>query len=62
MLSLLNNPELLIPQLLMDILRFGPEVEVLAPIALRELVALTLSAAANRYRGTGVKSAHRGKT
>ena len=37
-------------ELLMDILKYGPDVEVLAPAALRELVATRLVEAAARYR------------
>jgi predicted DNA-binding transcriptional regulator YafY len=37
-------------ELLMDILRHGPEVEVVAPAALREDVIAAHVAAANRYR------------
>lgn len=37
-------------ELLMDILRHGPEVEVLAPESLRERAALALAAALARYR------------
>lgn len=37
-------------ELLMDILKYGPDVEVLAPPALRQRVAEALSAAAARYR------------
>ncbi len=37
-------------ELVMDILKYGPEVEVLAPVELRERVAVTLSAAAEKYR------------
>ena len=36
-------------ELLMEILRYGPDVEVLAPEALRKRVAESLSAAARRY-------------
>jgi predicted DNA-binding transcriptional regulator YafY len=52
-----NSPK----ELLMDILRFGPEVEVLAPPRLRELVAASLAAASSRYSGARVRSTHRGK-
>jgi predicted DNA-binding transcriptional regulator YafY len=38
------------PELMMDILKHGSEVEVLAPPALRERVAQELGAAAHRYR------------
>ena len=41
-------------ELVMDILRYGPDVEVLAPEALRELVAQRLQAAADLY-GAGRK-------
>lgn len=37
------------PELLMDILKHGPDVEVLAPLELRERVALQLAAAAEQY-------------
>jgi predicted DNA-binding transcriptional regulator YafY len=37
-------------ELVMDILKFGPEVEVLGPPELRERVAAQLAAAAKRYR------------
>ncbi len=37
-------------ELVMDILRYGPEAEALAPPALRERVAAALAAAAQRYR------------
>ena len=37
----------------MDILRHGPEVEVLAPPALRERVAGQLRGALKRYVGKG---------
>jgi predicted DNA-binding transcriptional regulator YafY len=36
-------------ELLMDILKYGPDVEVLAPAALREAVRAELAAAAGRY-------------
>jgi predicted DNA-binding transcriptional regulator YafY len=36
-------------ELVMDILRYGPEVEVLEPAALRQRVARQLAAAAKRY-------------
>ena len=39
------------PELLMDILKHGSEVEVLAPPELRERVAENLTAAARQYRG-----------
>ncbi|UCH47300.1 MAG: YafY family transcriptional regulator [Betaproteobacteria bacterium] len=38
------------PELMMDILKHGAEVEVLSPPELRERVALQLSAAAHQYR------------
>ena len=38
-------------ELVMEILRFGPDVEVLSPPALRARVSGALSAAAQRYRG-----------
>ena len=38
-------------ELLMDILKYGPDVEVIAPEELRAAVAGRLSAAAERYRG-----------
>ncbi len=38
------------PELMMDILKHGPEVEVLSPPELRERVAHQLSAAAHQYR------------
>lgn len=37
------------PELVMDILRYGADVEVLAPVALREQVAVELARAAARY-------------
>jgi predicted DNA-binding transcriptional regulator YafY len=37
------------PELVMDILRYGPDVEVLAPATLRNAVAAQLRAAADRY-------------
>ena len=37
-------------ELLMDILKFGPDVEVLEPPALRKRVAEQLTAAAKHYR------------
>ena len=37
-------------ELVMDILKYGPEVEVIEPKALREQVAMALRAAAERYR------------
>jgi len=37
-------------ELVMEILKFGPQIEVLAPQALRERVAASLSEAAQRYR------------
>lgn len=41
------------PELVMDILRYGADVEVLAPPALREEVAAELARASARYRGAG---------
>ena len=38
------------PELVMEILKFGADVEVLAPASLRERVAQSLAQAANRYR------------
>ncbi len=38
-------------ELLMDILKFGPDVEVLGPSALRERVVRALEAACERYKG-----------
>ena len=38
------------PELMMDILKFGPDVEVLAPASLREAVAERIEAASKRYR------------
>jgi predicted DNA-binding transcriptional regulator YafY len=38
------------PELLMDILKFGPDVEVLEPPELRQRVAASLAEAAGRYR------------
>jgi len=38
------------PELVMDILRYGPDVEVLEPADLRETVAARLAEAARRYR------------
>lgn len=38
------------PELLMDILKYGPDIEVLEPQSLRERVARQLEAAAARYR------------
>lgn len=38
------------PELVMDILRYGPDVEVLEPAELREAVAARLAEAARRYR------------
>ena len=38
------------PELMMDILKHGPDVEVLSPPELRERVATQLGAAADRYR------------
>jgi proteasome accessory factor C len=39
------------PELVMDILRHGPNVEVLGPASLRKSVGEALAAAADRYRG-----------
>jgi len=36
-------------ELLMDILKYGPDVEVMAPVDLREMVAERLRAGAERY-------------
>lgn len=36
-------------ELLLDILKFGPEVEVLEPLELREMVRLRLSRALSKY-------------
>ena len=36
-------------ELVMDILKFGPDVEVIAPRALRQQVAARLAAAADQY-------------
>jgi predicted DNA-binding transcriptional regulator YafY len=52
----LDGYELQVPysdprELMMDILRYGPEVEVIAPTELREMVAERLRAAVNRYAG-----------
>jgi hypothetical protein len=41
------------PELVMEILEFGPDVEVLAPASLRERVADLLAKAARRYGGDG---------
>ena len=38
-------------ELIMDLLKYGPEVEVLAPDALRQAVARQLRAAAALYAG-----------
>jgi predicted DNA-binding transcriptional regulator YafY len=38
------------PELMMDILKHGPDVEVLEPTELRERVATQLAAASERYR------------
>jgi len=38
-------------ELVMDILRYGPDVEVIEPESLREAVAASLEAAAALYRG-----------
>ena len=37
------------PELVMEILKFGADVEVLAPASLRERVAQSLAQAARRY-------------
>jgi predicted DNA-binding transcriptional regulator YafY len=37
-------------ELVMDILKYGPEVEVVGPVELRERVAKSLEAAVKRYR------------
>ena len=47
-------------ELLMDILKFGPDVEVLAPPALRERVAEALTAARRRYRKVPLALRERG--
>jgi len=39
------------PELMMDILKFGPDVEVLAPASLRKSVEERIRAAASRYSG-----------
>ena len=41
------------PEILMDILKYGPDVEVVAPNALRALVVDRLRAAAAQYRAPG---------
>jgi proteasome accessory factor C len=43
-------------ELIMDILRFGPEVEVVAPLSLREAVAARLRDAAAQYSETSPRS------
>lgn len=45
------------PELVMDILKYGHDVEVLAPASLRQRVAAELEAAADRYRVTEPLSA-----
>lgn len=40
-------------ELVMDILRHGPNVEVLGPASLRQSVGEVLAKAANRYETTG---------
>jgi len=40
-------------ELVMDILRYGPEVEVVAPESLRERVKTRLAEALKRYGGSG---------
>jgi predicted DNA-binding transcriptional regulator YafY len=47
---LLKFPYTREPELVMDVLKYGPEVEVLAPDSLREAVATRLSDALARYR------------
>ena len=47
---LLELPYAAAPELVMEILKFGADVEVLAPVSLRERVAQTLAQAASRYR------------
>lgn len=37
-------------ELIMDILKYGPDVEVIAPDALKEAVKIQLDAAASQYR------------
>ena len=46
---LLELPYAEMPELVMEILKFGPDVEVLAPAELRERVAQSVAAAAQRY-------------
>ena len=46
---LLRFPYAQEPELVMDILRYGPDVRVLAPDSLREAVAMKLRAAAALY-------------
>lgn len=43
------------PELVMEILKFGPDVEVLAPTDLRERVARALRDGAKRYRNSGTE-------
>jgi predicted DNA-binding transcriptional regulator YafY len=45
----LDLPYAEMPELVMEILKFGPDVEVLAPASLREHVAQALAQAASRY-------------
>ena len=47
---LLEVPYAEMPELVGEILRYGPDVEVLGPASLRERVAQSLAAAASRYR------------
>src|SRR5438067_13563326 len=47
----LELPYAEMPELVMEILKFGPDVEVLAPAELRERVAQSLAQAARRYNG-----------
>jgi proteasome accessory factor C len=42
-------------ELVMDILKYGPDVEVVAPEALRDMVAARLQQAAKKYRRTSRK-------
>jgi predicted DNA-binding transcriptional regulator YafY len=50
---LLELPYSEIPELVMEILKFGADVEVVAPPSLRERVAQTLAQARERYDGKG---------
>jgi predicted DNA-binding transcriptional regulator YafY len=43
-------------ELVMDILRHGPEVEVVSPKALRDEVARCLRQALDQYRGSGAQT------